>query len=169
MVSTRQLNTSWQAASGRRARKSAIHPVAMSLALGARAGLATRHWLPGQRGTVGHPLARWMCSLPSAGLSVPRRRPPQFNVGVVVVPQQTVYVVERFGRFNRLMSPGLQLIIPLVERITYAHSLKEEAIGIPNQQAITRDNVTISIDGVLYVKVSGGERNSATTGGRPRD
>eukprot|EP00190_Bangiopsis_sp_CCMP1999_P005500 CAMPEP_0198733402 /NCGR_PEP_ID=MMETSP1475-20131203/45601_1 /TAXON_ID= ORGANISM="Unidentified sp., Strain CCMP1999" /NCGR_SAMPLE_ID=MMETSP1475 /ASSEMBLY_ACC=CAM_ASM_001111 /LENGTH=320 /DNA_ID=CAMNT_0044496693 /DNA_START=343 /DNA_END=1305 /DNA_ORIENTATION=- len=84
---------------------------------------------------------------------VSRRRAPPMNLGLVVVPQQSVYIVERFGRFHRTLNPGLQVLIPLVDRVTYVHSLKEEAISIPNQMAITRDNVTLSIDGVLYVKV----------------
>mmetsp|Transcript_10979 Transcript_10979/g.33676 ORF Transcript_10979/g.33676 Transcript_10979/m.33676 type:complete len:377 (-) Transcript_10979:2177-3307(-) len=81
------------------------------------------------------------------------RRNVPFNFGFVIVPQQSNYIVERFGKFNRLLEPGLQFLIPFVDKISYAHSLKEEAINIPNQMAITRDNVTINIDGVLYMKV----------------
>ncbi|CAE7212856.1 STOML2 [Symbiodinium sp. CCMP2456] len=72
---------------------------------------------------------------------------------VVVVPQQIAWVVERLGRFHKILDPGLHFLVPVADRIAYAHSLKEEAIPIPNQQAITKDNVTISIDGVLYLKV----------------
>lgn len=82
-----------------------------------------------------------------------KRRQPPPNIGIVIVPQQWNYIVERFGRFNRKLEPGLHLLIPLVDNITYVQCLKEEAISIPNQMAITRDNVTINIDGVLYVKV----------------
>jgi len=81
-----------------------------------------------------------------------RRRPPP-NMGIAIVPQQTVYVVERLGKFHHLLGSGIHLLIPFVDSISYAFSLKEEAISIPNQMAITRDNVTIHIDGVLYAKV----------------
>ena len=62
------------------------------------------------------------------------------------------YVVERFGKFSSVLEPGLNFIIPFVDRVAYAHSLKEEALAIPNQMAVTSDNVTLQIDGVLYVR-----------------
>ena len=71
----------------------------------------------------------------------------------MVVPQQTISVVERLGRFQRLLEPGLHFVIPIVDRVAYTWSLKEEAIPIHAQTAITRDNVAITIDGVLYIKV----------------
>merc|ERR1719382_1818139 len=64
------------------------------------------------------------------------------------------WVVERFGRFDKVLEPGLRFLIPGVQRVRYVYSLKEEAISVPSQSAITRDNVSISIDGVLYVKVT---------------
>ena len=66
------------------------------------------------------------------------------NYGICIVPQQSAWVIERFGKFHRILSPGLHFLIPLVDRIAYIHSLKEQAIPISNQQAITMDNVTVS-------------------------
>ena len=63
------------------------------------------------------------------------------------------YVVERFGRFNEILEPGLHFRVPVMDRVAYVHSLKETAVPIPNQSAITGDNVTLSIDGVVYVKI----------------
>ncbi|XP_013406784.1 stomatin-like protein 2, mitochondrial [Lingula anatina] len=75
------------------------------------------------------------------------------NYGVLFVPQQEAWVVERFGKFLRILEPGLNFQIPVIDSIRYVQSLKELAINIPQQSAITVDNVTIAIDGVLYLKV----------------
>ena len=64
------------------------------------------------------------------------------------------WVVETFGRYDKVLEPGLRFLIPLVQRVSYVFSLKEEAISVPSQTAITRDNVSVSIDGVLFVKVT---------------
>lgn len=77
----------------------------------------------------------------------------RWHAGVAVVPQQIAWVVERLGKFHKTLEPGIHMLIPFVDRISYQHSLKEEAIAIPNQTAITKDNVTLSIDGVLYLRV----------------
>jgi len=79
--------------------------------------------------------------------------PVRFNPGFVVVPQQSVYVVERLGKFNKVLAAGFHLLIPIFDRVAYVHSLKEMAIDVPNQSAITKDNVTLNLDGVLYIKI----------------
>jgi len=75
------------------------------------------------------------------------------NLVVHFVPQQTAWIVERMGKFNRILQPGLALLIPFLDRIAYVKSLKEVAIEIPSQSAITADNVTLELDGVLYTRV----------------
>lgn len=69
------------------------------------------------------------------------------------VPQQEAWVVERMGKFHRILEPGLNILLPVVDRVKYVQSLKEIAIDVPKQSAITSDNVTLSIDGVLYLRI----------------
>jgi regulator of protease activity HflC (stomatin/prohibitin superfamily) len=78
----------------------------------------------------------------------------------VVVPQQSAFVVERLGRFHQVMQAGFHILLPFVDNIRYRHSLKESAIDIPAQVCITRDNVQVGVDGVLYLKVLSPERAS---------
>merc|ERR1719228_3216535 len=75
------------------------------------------------------------------------------NTCVLFVPQQEAWVVERMGKYHRILDPGLNILIPLLDKIKYVQSLKEIAIDIPQQTAISADNVTINIDGVLYLRV----------------
>ena len=78
----------------------------------------------------------------------------------VVVPQQSAFVVERLGKFSGTLGAGFHILVPFFDVIRYKHSLKEQAIDIPPQVCITRDNVQVSVDGVLYLKVMNAERAS---------
>lgn len=78
----------------------------------------------------------------------------------VVVPQQSAYVVERLGKYSGTLQAGFHLLIPFLDAIRYKHSLKEIAVDIPEQVCITRDNVQVGIDGVLYLRVLDPERAS---------
>ncbi|GMY13793.1 stomatin-like protein 2, mitochondrial [Fagus crenata] len=89
----------------------------------------------------------------STGRDRYKMKAPRNLLGIHFVPQKRAYVVERFGKFMQILKPGLNYLIPLVDRIAYAHSLKEQAIPISDQTATTVDNVPIIIDGVLYVKI----------------
>jgi len=80
--------------------------------------------------------------------------------GIVIVPQQKAYVIERLGKYNCTLNAGLNLINPLISRIAYKLSLKEEAIDIPEQVCITSDNVQVAVDGIMYLKVLNAERAS---------
>lgn len=83
---------------------------------------------------------RWASSLP-------------MNTVVLFVPQQEAWVVERMGRFHRILEPGLNFLIPILDRIRYVQSLKEIVIDVPEQSAVSLDNVTLQIDGVLYLRI----------------
>ena len=78
----------------------------------------------------------------------------------VVVPQQSAYVVERLGRYHQTLDAGFHMLIPFVDNVAYRHSLKERVIDIPQQICITRDNVQVRIDGVLYLQTLDPKRAS---------
>lgn len=88
---------------------------------------------------------------PTTYFSSQKRTPA--NTIIRFVPQQTAWVVERMGKFNRILEPGLAVLVPVIDKIAYVKSLKENAIEIPSQSAITADNVTLELDGVLYTRV----------------
>jgi len=71
----------------------------------------------------------------------------------IVVPQQSAFIVERLGKYSSTLSAGFHILVPFIERISYRHSLKESAVDIPEQICITKDNVQVGIDGVLYMQV----------------
>lgn len=70
-----------------------------------------------------------------------------------VVPQQNAYVIERLGKFHEVLQPGINFIIPFFDKVAYKHSLKEAAIDIPEQICITKDNVQVAVDGVVFIQV----------------
>src|SRR5215469_11439086 len=78
----------------------------------------------------------------------------------VVVPQQSAFVVERLGRYRATLDAGFHILLPFIDAIRYRHSLKEGAVDIPEQICITKDNVQVHVDGVLYMKVMNPERAS---------
>ncbi|MGO9831034.1 MAG: SPFH domain-containing protein [Myxococcaceae bacterium] len=78
----------------------------------------------------------------------------------VVVPQQQAFVVERLGKYHNTLGAGFHVLLPFADAIRYRHSLKETAVDIPEQICITRDNVQVAVDGVLYLKVMDAERAS---------
>ena len=74
-------------------------------------------------------------------------------MGAKVVPQQTAYIIERLGKYHAVLNPGLNLIIPFIDRLAYKHTLKEVAADIPEQVCITKDNVQVAVDGVVFLQV----------------
>lgn len=73
--------------------------------------------------------------------------------GAVVVPQRTQFVIERLGKYSRTLDAGFHFLLPFFDKIAYQHSLKEEAIDVPKQSCITKDNITVEVDGVMYLQV----------------
>ncbi len=82
---------------------------------------------------------------------------------IKVIPQQHAWVIERFGKFNKVLNPGLNFIVPFIDRVAYKHSLKEVPLDTPSQICITRDNTQLSVDGVLFFQVTDPERASYGT------
>src|SRR5262245_18973307 len=78
----------------------------------------------------------------------------------IVVPQQNGFVVESLGKYSRTLRAGFHILVPFIERIAYRHSLKERAFDVPEQVCITKDNVQVGVDGVLYLQILDPERAS---------
>jgi regulator of protease activity HflC (stomatin/prohibitin superfamily) len=77
-----------------------------------------------------------------------------------VVPQQHAWVVERLGKFHATLAPGLNILVPFVDRVAYKHSLKEIPLDVPSQVCITRDNTQLTVDGILYFQITDAMRAS---------
>jgi regulator of protease activity HflC (stomatin/prohibitin superfamily) len=77
-----------------------------------------------------------------------------------IVPQQNAWVVERLGKYDRTLTPGLNFVMPFIERVAYKHSLKEIPLDVPSQICITRDNTQLTVDGILYFQVTDAMRAS---------
>jgi regulator of protease activity HflC (stomatin/prohibitin superfamily) len=71
----------------------------------------------------------------------------------IVVPNQIVYVVERLGKYSRTLGAGFHILVPFIDRVAYRHILKEQAVDVPPQNCITKDNISVEIDGILYMRV----------------
>jgi len=71
----------------------------------------------------------------------------------VVVPNQVVYVIERLGKYSRTLGAGFHILVPFIDRVAYRHILKEQAVDVPPQNCITKDNISVEIDGILYMRV----------------
>jgi regulator of protease activity HflC (stomatin/prohibitin superfamily) len=73
---------------------------------------------------------------------------------VYIVPQKSAYLVERLGKYQHTLEAGMHVLIPFVDKISYRHTLKEQAIDVPSQTCITRDNIPVEVDGILYMQVT---------------
>lgn len=70
-----------------------------------------------------------------------------------IVPQKNAFIIERLGKFSKTLDAGLHVLIPFIDKVSYRHTLKEQAIDVPPQSCITKDNIVVEVDGVLYLKV----------------
>jgi regulator of protease activity HflC (stomatin/prohibitin superfamily) len=79
---------------------------------------------------------------------------------VKIVPQRTAYIVERLGKYRATLEAGLHILIPFIDKLAYIHTLKEQAVDVPPQSCITRDNICVEVDGILYMQVIDPQRAS---------
>ena len=70
-----------------------------------------------------------------------------------IVPQRQTYIIERLGKYHKSLEAGLHILIPFIDKVAYKHSLKEQAVDVPPQMCITRDNISVEVDGILYMQV----------------
>lgn len=79
---------------------------------------------------------------------------------ILIIPMREICVIERFGKFNGAMGPGIHFLIPIVDRVAYRQEIREQCLDIPPQSCISRDNIQIDVDGLLYIKVMDGAKAS---------
>src|SRR5690625_2721308 len=70
-----------------------------------------------------------------------------------VVPQRNAFVVERLGKYSKTLEAGFHILIPFIDKVAYRHTLKEEVIDVPRQMCVTKDNIQVVVDGVVYLQV----------------
>ncbi|MFA7194525.1 MAG: paraslipin, partial [Candidatus Neomarinimicrobiota bacterium] len=70
-----------------------------------------------------------------------------------VVPQKSAFIVERLGKYKKTITAGFHILVPMVDRVAYKHTLKEQALDVVSQTCITRDNISVEVDGILYLQV----------------
>ncbi len=76
-----------------------------------------------------------------------------FFTSIRIVPQKQAYIVERLGKYSRTLEAGLHVLVPFIDKVSYRHSLKEQAVDVPPQTCITKDNISVEVDGILYMQV----------------
>ena len=79
---------------------------------------------------------------------------------VRIVPQKTVFIVERLGKYNQTLAAGLHILTPFIDKVAYKHTLKEQAVDVPPQSCITKDNIAVEVDGILYMQVVDAQKAS---------
>jgi len=77
-----------------------------------------------------------------------------------IVPQRTAYIIERLGKYRITLEAGFHILIPFFDKVAYKHTLKEQAIDVPPQTCITKDNIAVEVDGILYLQVTDAKRAS---------
>jgi regulator of protease activity HflC (stomatin/prohibitin superfamily) len=71
-----------------------------------------------------------------------------------IVPQKTVYIIERLGKYHATLEAGFHILVPFIDRVAYKHSMKEMVIDVPPQTCITKDNISVEVDGILYIQIT---------------
>jgi regulator of protease activity HflC (stomatin/prohibitin superfamily) len=70
-----------------------------------------------------------------------------------VVPQRSAFIVERLGKYSATLEAGFHILVPFIDKVAYKHTLKEQALDVPSQMCITKDNISVEVDGILYLQV----------------